>query len=870
MLLSSSALPVNSLSRLTVRAILVHLVTPRFLSFAAAALALTLCADASAAGHPDGAALVRLLGKNAGAALAPNGGPDTLSGLVRLPVGVSAESVALEPVVSGFGKIRGGADAILSFSSAHPDLAVEVAPPLHLLLDQAGTWTGATLAHADGANGDGVLIGVADTGLDVTHPDFFDANGKTRVAWILDLSAKPYGKYPDLEQKYGVVDANGNVTGAVYQGSDFAALEAAGIPLPGDDVGHGTHVASLAAGNGGQGTLATPYIGVAPHATIIAARIVTDSTDNIVEANLLTGVQFLFDRADFMKEPIAVNVSLGSDFGPHDGTMSWEQAMAAFVGPTMPGHAFVASAGNSGDIVSAPVHQSVRVNPGSRMTVPIITAGSANGALEVWIAMRSGANLSVGLDGPDGQWIAPVASGSEEGKNAAKYNAGVINGSTAAQSPIPSDSSGAVAIVSGDWPAGTYAITLEGEGTVDLYLEGTNDVVIGGNTGFPSPVREGTITLPATNPGIIAVGCTINRLQWSSIDGVIGWQMEPQLDPAGALPVVGANGMVAQRAIAGGEVCWFSSAGPNLDGVPKPEIAAPGGLVIGAMSSEALPGGEYSIFTSSTCPPLPDGGTSARCMQVDSDHAVAQGTSMSAPLVAGAIALLFERDPTLTQDKIVGLLQAGAHPFRGPHPFDDQSGPGELDVVGALDALDQRWDPSALLPDPGSSWITLSASYLAADGSTPLTAILELRTAGGTHRADLFDVTRLVPVVLIDGAPQPLPTLVRHAPGLWSFTVQPAAGLGGSMIELGASFDGEPIVVPKIVPIAVDVWSAEYATTASGGCRIGARRAEGSASQANSDLWLVALACGSCALRARRRFLTQAGNRHHTERIVPG
>ena len=260
---------------------------------------------------------------------------------------------------------------------------------------------------------------------------------------------------------------------------------------------------SLATGNGGQGPLVTPtpYVGVAPHASIVFARIFTDGTDNVVNANLVSGVQFLFDRADFMQKPIAVNLSLGSDFGPHDGTAAWEQAIAGFVGPSFPGHALVAAAGNSGDVTSVPVHQSVRVSPGSTMTVPILTQGSQNGALEVWIAMRSGATISVGLNGPDGEWISPVSDGSEAGKNTAGYNAGVINGSTAAQSPIPDGSQGAVAVVSGAWPGGTYAITLEGEGTADLYLEGTNDVSIGGNTGFPSPVREGTINLPATNPG---------------------------------------------------------------------------------------------------------------------------------------------------------------------------------------------------------------------------------------------------------------------------------------------------------------------------------------------------------------------------------
>ena len=171
------------------------------------------------------------------------------------------------------------------------------------------------------------------------------------------------------------------------------------------------------------------------------------------------------------------------------------------------------------------------------MTVPISTQGSKGGALEVWIAMRSGATLSVGLDGPDGQWISPISDGNEAGRNVAGYNAGVINGGSPAQSPIPTDSNGAVAVVSGVWPAGTYSITLEGEGTADLYLQGTKDVSIGANAGFLAPVREGTVNLPATNPGNIGVGCTINRLQWTSIDEVVQTQSEPQLDPAGALLV---------------------------------------------------------------------------------------------------------------------------------------------------------------------------------------------------------------------------------------------------------------------------------------------------------------------------------------------
>jgi subtilisin family serine protease len=819
-------------------------------SLPACALALTFAGSAAAGGGPDGAAIVRLLGKNAGLALSQTGSARPLTGLVRLPFGVRAESVGLEPVVPGFGRIRGGGAAIAGFAGAHPELSIEVSPPLHTLLDVAGIWTGAALAHENGANGDGVLVGVADTGLDVAHPDFKNPDGSSRVAWILDLSVPPYGKYPDLEKAYGIVDANGNPQGAVYQGSDFPALLAAGVPLPGDEVGHGTHVTSLAAGNGGA---QAKYVGVAPHAQIVFARITTDGTNAIDNNNLVLGVQFLFDRADFMQKPIAVNLSLGSDFGPHDGTAAWEEVLASYVGPGTPGHALVAAAGNSGDIVSVPVHESVHVAPGSRMRVPISTQGAKGGALDVWIAMRPGTTLSVGLDGPDGQWIAPVSDGNEAGKNTAGYNAGVINGSAAAQSPIASESRGAVAVISGTWPAGTYAITLEGSGTADLFLQGTKDVIIGDNAGFRSPVREGTVNLPATSPGIIGVGCTINRLQWTSIDLASESQSEPLLDPAGAVPVLDSSGRVVSRSIHEGETCWFSSAGPTLTGVLKPEISAPGGLVVGALSSQALPGGASSIFTA-TCPAKNGVSGGTRCLQVDADHGISQGTSMSSPMVAGAAALLFARDPTLTQDKIVGLLQAGAHQFRGRHPFDDQSGPGELDVLGSLDALEQTWYPAELLPSSSASWITLSASYFAADGTTPLTAVVELRTARLGRRADLFDATRLRPVVLIDGVPQPPPTLVRHAPGVWTFTVEPAAGRGGSTMTLGATFDGEPIVLPKEIAIAGDVWSSEYATTASGGCAVGARGASeltsGAGARGIAALWLFVVAC---ARRSRRR-----------------
>ncbi len=274
------------------------------------------------------------------------------------------------------------------------------------------------------------------------------------------------------------------------------------------------------------------------------------------------------------------------------------------------------------------------------------------------------------------------------------------------------------------------------------------------------------------------------------------------------------------RDLADGEMCWFSSAGPTATGVPKPEISAPGGLVISAMSRSAKPGTPGSVFTNPSCPKGKSGKADDRCLQIDATHAIAVGTSMSAPIVAGVVALLLQRDPTLTQDKVIALLQAGAHRFRGSAPYWDQSGPGEVDALGALDALDQlEKNPQLFLPSLDQSWITLSADYVAADGSTPLTAIVELRTADGQHRADLFDATRLQPLVLVDDEPVAVPPLQRRAPGVWVLAWTPPAGLGGSRATFGARFDGVDIVAPQTVPIGSDAWNANYPSHAKGsGC----------------------------------------------------
>jgi subtilisin family serine protease len=773
--------------------------------------AVMLLPGRASATRPNGAEIVRLLGPHAEHAFAPGSGQ--IGALVAIPRGQTAAALGLEEIAPGIGRIRANAAGLLAYADQHPGLSMEVSPPLHMLLDRSATYVHSSIARANfHVDGTGVLVGVADTGLDVNHPDMLDADGKTRVAWMIDLSKPPRGVWPELEAKYGVKNATGVLTnGAVFSADDINAVLAVQLQAPHDEVGHGTHVTSIAAGNGGK----TVYGGIAPNATLVIARVTRSAADAIDNDDLLRGVSFIYDRADFLKQPVVVNLSLGGDYGPHDGTALWEKALASFVGPTHPGRALVVAAGNSGEILETPVHQSVRVTKGTKMRVPVNTHGATNGGVDIWVSMRGPAAVAIGLEGPDGEWVAPVSDGSQRGKNTSDYTSGVFNGQTSG-TPIPADSHGGVVIWQGKWPSGTYNVTLTGEGTVDLFMQSSGDAASSPRpAGFAGGVREGTINLPATHPDIIAVGCTVNRTKWMSITKVPVAIHVPLLDAVGGLQ----DPSKATRELEEGEVCWFSSAGPTVTGVPKPEISAPGGIVVAAMSNQARPGGVGSIFTTDGCPGPAGTTPDPRCFQIDATHAVAVGTSMSAPMVAGAVALLFQRDPTLTQDKIVALLQAGAHPFRGAAPFEDQGGPGELDVLGSLDALDQMQNPALHMPSPDKSWVTLSADYAAADGSTPFTVIVELRTELGNHRADMFDPARLQPIALIDGVPlTPAPTLVRHAPGVWFFDVAIPVGLGGSSLSVGAAFDGQEIVARKTVPVGADIWTADYPSHARGGC----------------------------------------------------
>lgn len=546
-----------------------------------------------------------------------------------------------------------------------------LAPSRYPLMDRAGETIDLHRAQNDsGLSGEGSIIGVVDTGGDPTHPALRDEDGRSRIAWYLIFGREALGLHPEIEIEYG---CTGEDPCAVLSRADIdeALL---GNPfgfLPDDPVGHATHITSLAAGRDDE------YPGVAPNADLILVSA-ADPTGGVSDARILLGAKFVFDRATEMGRPAVVNVSLGSSFGAHDGTAFVERGLAAL--GSGEGRAVVLASGNAGQLLRDVsrdypepfgIHTEVAVLAASQVRVPVLsppsTSQTLSGSVFVWISTRPGDDISLGFSNGKGAQTALVGRGdsgaitSAELDDSDNFDVILLNGVNEGLDADIEPGSMVVAVI-GSWENGrTFELILEGHGNARLWVMGTGGFAPHENPSgplFPRAVSSGTVAVPGSHPDLITVGATINRNDWRDFSGEL----------------VGYDGPSTGRAP-------FSAAGPNQTGAMKPELAAPGGGVIGAMARSADPRTsvlEVSQFASyGTCP------DAVECFVIDDEHGIASGTSMAAPIVAGTIALLMQRDPSLTMEQAKHYLMAGTEPV-GEAGASSMVGTGQLDIIGAL------------------------------------------------------------------------------------------------------------------------------------------------------------------------------------------
>lgn len=444
--------------------------------------------------------------------------------------------------------------------------------------------------------------------------------------------------------------------GRVHYGREYtqaqidAALDGTGALAdapPIDPDGHGTHVTGIAAGGG----RAKPtHLGLAPDAELIIVVL------NAGDAATLGRSVRAFEAFTYVVEqaagmPVAINFSQGMNGGGHAGETVLETGLDNLA--RRPNVAIIKSAGNE---------QQERIHAGGtlpaqatrELALDVRSNDRLDDIIEVWFNDTD--DIAVALRPPGGTATPFVPRGTDGAFTTAAGNSVSIavdadaeqTGDTVATLILARGT--ASMIQPGQWTlllrAGNLSV-----GRFDAWIERTHRSFGGGEQSrFAETASEpiSTISVPGTARNIITVGAYVTRLS------------NPPAAPLGA-------------------VSLFSSNGPTRYGQLKPELVAPGEV------TESAAVGTSGLVTM-------------------------RGTSMAAPVVTGAAALLLSQRAGLTCMQLKQILTRTARRTGAAIAAPDNAwGYGKLDVAAAVDLARQVRFPvitNVLVAGASISWET--------------------------------------------------------------------------------------------------------------------------------------------------------------------
>lgn len=495
--------------------------------------------------------------------------------------------------------------------------------------------SGATLLYDGVLNntkytGEGVLVGIYDSGIDWKHPDFRDINDptKSRIVSIWDQTLTKTG----AEQSPA-----GFAKGVEYTRAHIED-ELDGTPAnfvrEKDTSGHGSHVSGTVAGNGA----AYPdqrHKGFAPKAEIV---FVKGGDGSFPQSNTIDAITYFQNVATALNKPIVFNMSIGGQGTAHDGSSPHEVAIDEF-SASGPGRVAVISAGND---YGKNLHRKATIEPNG-VTNFSLTAGSSTTASAVFSFHMYGSNgnaVVAKLTTPDGnEYLSPPGATSSHSILDGKFTAVVYNYVSAANEKryvqvVITRNSGATTNCQG-----VYSIDLTNEDSTPVTFHGYK-------------TSEGVTTTLANGDNEYIVGSPGNAASALTVASFIGRSTYYRYDTSAGYLTGGTSESISS----------FSAQGPRADGFLKPEIAASGQIVISVLSSAA--------------------GTS----NVDGTfYKTNQGTSMSAPAVTGAIALLLQANPNLTAAQVKTRLTENARMDAATNSVPNTRwGFGKLDIYKAV------------------------------------------------------------------------------------------------------------------------------------------------------------------------------------------
>jgi len=571
---------------------------------------------------------------------------------------------------------------------------------------------GNTLGLPAAYKGEGIRIGIIDTGIDHLHPMF----GGTGLLTDYQSARTATGNFTTTAGFPTAKVAGGfDFVGDAYNGGNTPAPDA----NPMDCNGHGSHVAGTAAGFGVTGAGA-PYAGpwdtttnfaalrigpgAAPMAQLYALRVFGcgGSTGVVVQA-----IDWAMDpnNDDDLSDHLEViNMSLGSNYGRTSSSTAVASDNAAAAGVIV-----VISAGNSGDsftVVGSP--------------------GSATRAITV-------ANITSPKTGPTVNVTAPPGIAGTKPTLVAAWN-------TTPTLPVSGNIVYATPAIgcSGLTNAGAISgnIALIDRGTCNFDVKHNNAVnagaiatIVVNNVAGPPTSMPGTPSNPAI-PAVMISQTAGNQIKTALLSGSVSATLQ-----------VGSS-------INGDGLNASSSRGPTGGaGLPwqlKPDVAAPGTSIV-------------SVQTGVTC------GTGGGCLVPSATTYLASGqaltlsgTSMAAPHVAGAMALLRQAFPAQTGEALKARLMNGA----SPDIFIEDAGVGIRHGAARVGAGRVRVDNSATAPvrviaesSPDASALVFEGEVWQTGARTRLLRLVNSTASGQTYDIAIDTISDMAGIAFASSQP---------------------------------------------------------------------------------------------------------------------
>lgn len=395
---------------------------------------------------------------------------------------------------------------------------------------------------------------------------------------------------------------------------------------------HGTHVAGIAAGNGRSST--GQFTGIAPDAFLSNYRT------NFTFTDILNGISTLISQATIDSTPIALNLSLGTSVGPHDGSSAFESTVNSLAtGPA-----------GSRRIISVAAGNEATEGEHARMIVPPF---GTSAALRVSVSSSLDPSFPPEIDiWADGRINDPDPARRVEYD---EYSVTALFGGETVIAPSGTSVS-----------SPSQRITVSNRTDTNV-SNGATHILVSLSTALAG--QTGTITLRRTRNGGNGVVDAYSDAIDSHFPDFTGTSAGSIIEPGNADNVVTVAAFNVRPSVFGGvgSLSSFSSAGPTRDGRNKPDVSAPGAAIRSARSRDA--------FDTST-------GVQPEILSANDNYAILSGTSMAAPHLTGTAALVWESNINLTGAQMRERLRRTSDPV-GASP-NNSWGFGKVNALRAV------------------------------------------------------------------------------------------------------------------------------------------------------------------------------------------